>query len=229
MAESLKTSVKQAADWFNARPLRERGLITATALIACLFVGWELGVAPALKQKEALASQLSVLFSSHERLLMQQQNLNDQLATDPSLELRQELAARQGRLDQLEQQIADSTAKLIAPKAMVSLLRDMLSAQQSLRLESLELKSPEPVFAPAVASAGDTETPADREPLLFAHDVELKIRGSYLDVLAYLERLESLDERLGWVTFEYDANAWPAGEAMIRVRTLSLEPVWLGV
>ncbi|QSP96027.1 type II secretion system protein M [Marinobacter salinisoli] len=228
MANSWQASVKQAADWFNARPLRERGLITVTVLIATLFVGWELSVTPALKSKDVLEDRLEVLSSTRERLLMQQQTLNEQLATDPSQALRNELAGRQARLERLEQQIADSTAKLIAPKAMVSLLKDMLSAQQSLGLESLELKAPEPVFAPATGDADDGQ-PANAEPLLYAHDVELKIRGSYLDVLAYLERLESLDERLGWVTFEYDANSWPAGEAVVRVRTLSLEPVWLGV
>ena len=57
----------------------------------------------------------------------------------------------------------------------------------------------------------------------------LKDKSDRDDVLAYLRRLEGLDNRLGWVVLEYDAENWPAGEATIRVRTLSLEPAWLGV
>ena len=67
------------------------------------------------------------------------------------------------------------------------------------------------------------------EPLLYAHDAELRIEGSYLDVLNYLERLEAMDERLGWVMLEYSAGDWPSGEAVIRVRTLSVDQAWLGV
>jgi MSHA biogenesis protein MshJ len=59
--------------------------------------------------------------------------------------------------------------------------------------------------------------------------VDITVGGGYLDVLAYLERLEALDERLGWVMVDYDAGQWPDGTARIRVRTLSLEPAWLGV
>ena len=81
----------------------------------------------------------------------------------------------------------------------------------------------------APAGANPSNPGSAVAPLLYAHDVELTIEGGYLDVLAYLKRLEALDERLGWMVLEYDAENWPAGEAVIRVRTLSLEPAWLGV
>lgn len=55
------------------------------------------------------------------------------------------------------------------------------------------------------------------------------VSGGYLETMKYLERLEAMDERLGWVMVEYEAAEWPAGSARIRVRTLSLEPAWLGV
>ncbi|MEC7376511.1 MAG: MSHA biogenesis protein MshJ, partial [Pseudomonadota bacterium] len=87
------------------------------------------------------------------------------------------------------------------------------------------LQKPSPVYAPSENTASEQ----DAEPLLYAHEVELRIRGSYLQVLNYLERLEALDDRLGWVRLHYEAGDWPSGEATIRVRTLSLEPAWLGV
>jgi MSHA biogenesis protein MshJ len=86
------------------------------------------------------------------------------------------------------------------------------------------------VFAADPSGAGQEDAPRQpEEPLLYAHDVELKIKGSYLEVLAYLEHLEALDKRLGWVFLNYDAASWPAGEAVIQVRTLGFERAWLGV
>ena len=230
MARSWRESLQNGADWFNQRPIRERVLITVTAVVLIAVVGWELGVAPAKTEQSVLESRLSMLAASRDSLLVQQDSLNAQLATDPSQELRNQLESRQQRLARLDRQIAETTGQLIAPRAMVSLLKDMLSAQASLSLQSLELKTPAPVFAPEPeASGSEPKTREDNGPLLYAHDVELTIQGSYLEVLAYLERLEALDERLGWVVLEYDAENWPAGEAIIRVRTLSLEPAWLGV
>ncbi|MBW4936506.1 MSHA biogenesis protein MshJ [Marinobacter sp. F4206] len=230
MARPWRESLQNGAQWFNERPIRERVLITLTALTLLAFVGWELGVAPGMAKQDVLESRLSVLDSTRDNLLTQKKNLKYQMATDPSQELRNQLESRQERLARLDRKIADTTGQLIAPKAMVSVLKDMLSAQESLDLQTLELKTPAPVFAPEPdASAQQSNNREQGSPLLYAHDVELTVRGSYLEVLAYLERLEALDERLGWVVLEYDSESWPAGAAIIRVRTLSLEPAWLGV
>ncbi|WP_417568408.1 MSHA biogenesis protein MshJ [Marinobacter sp.] len=232
MAGPLEHSFARANDWFNQRPIRERALLLVTALVVLIFVGWEFAVTPLQQQNQGLENRIQTLSASRDDLLAQQQMLSQQLATDPSRVLRNQLAARQQRLDRLNRQISDTTGQLIAPKAMVALLRDILAAQESLVLQGMELKTPTPVFAPAA----DPQSPPERkaqnerpEPLLFAHDVEMRIKGSYLNVLSYLERLEALDERLAWVMLEYSAGDWPAGEAVIRVRTLSLDQAWLGV
>ena len=229
MADTSNTSLARAAQWYNLRPIRERALILLTALVLVLVLVWELGVAPLQQRHQSLENRIQTISVSRDDLLAQQQTLNQQLATDPSRELRDQLNARQQRLDRLNRQIADTTGQLIAPKAMVALLRDILTAQESLELQALELQTPTPVFAPEGNGQPSQEQQASPEPLLYAHDVELRIKGSYLDVLKYLERLEAMDERLGWIKLQYSAGDWPSGEAIIRVQTLSLDQAWLGV
>lgn len=229
MADAPNTSLARAAQWYNQRPIRERVLILLTALVLVLVLVWELGVAPMQQRHQNLETRLQTLAANRDDLLAQQQMLDAQLAADPSRELRNQLNARQQRLERLNQQIADTTGQLIAPKAMVALLRDILAAQDSLELQALELQTPTPVFAPEETERSSQEQKASPEPLLYAHDVELRIKGSYLDVLNYLERLEAMDERLGWIKMEYSAGDWPSGEAVIRVQTLSLDQAWLGV
>jgi MSHA biogenesis protein MshJ len=229
MADALNTSLSRAAQWYNLRPVRERALILLTALVLVLVLVWELAVTPLQQRHQSLENRIQTLSASRDDLLAQQQVLDAQLATDPSRELRNQLSARQQRLERLDQQIADTTGQLIAPSAMVALLRNILAAQDSLELQSLELQTPTPVFAPGSPEQPSQESQTTAEPLLYAHDVELRIKGSYLEVLNYLQRLEAMDERLGWIRLEYSAGDWPSGEAVIKVQTLSLDQAWLGV
>ena len=229
MADAPNTSLARAAQWYNLRPIRERALILLTALVLVVVLVWELGVTPLQQRHQSLENRIQALSASRDDLLAQQQTLNQQLATDPSREMRDQLNARQQRLERLNQQIAETTGQLIAPRAMVALLRDILAAQDALKLQALELQTPTPVFAPDAPDQSSQEQSEASQPLLYAHDVELRIMGSYLDVLNYLERLEALDERLGGIKLEYSAGDWPSGEAIIRVQTLSLDQAWLGV
>ncbi|ERS87434.1 MAG: hypothetical protein Marn2KO_31270 [Marinobacter nauticus] len=226
----LKSRWADGCQWYNDRPIRERVLVLLTVCVVVFVVGWELLVAPAEARKSQLRSQFQAALTTRDALLSQQESLDGQLASDPSTELRERLAARENRLSSLNEQIAETTGQLIAPRDMVVLLREMLAAQQGLKLDSMELLAPEPVYdEPDTANAAVGNDKPKPEPLLYTHDVEMTVRGGYLDVLNYLERLEAMDERLGWSRLEYDAGTWPDGQATIRVRTLSLEPAWLGV
>ena len=216
------------AAWFDDRPVRERGLIALTACVLVFVIAWELLVAPALAERQQLDERLQTLGSTRDSLLAEQQTLDSQLENDPSAELRDRLQVRRDRLDRLNRQISETAEQLIAPKDMVGLLRRILAEQQELALQSLVLRTPTPVFDEPATQGSEQAENSQPEPLLYAHDVELTIAGGYLDVMAYLEKLEALDERLGWLQLEYDAGSWPEGEARVRVRTLSLEAAWLG-
>ncbi len=238
MTSAFRQQFDQGAAWFNERPVRERALLAITALVVVLFAGWELAVAPVVAGNEQLRSRQVSLSDTHASLMEQQVSLSEQLASDPSQVLRNQLTARKQRLERLNNELAETTGRLIAPRAMVVLLRDMLAAQDKLKLLGVDLLAPVPVFERQ--SVSDRESAGESagngngndetaEPLLFAHDAEIVLRGGYMDVLDYLETLEAMDARLGWVLLEYDSSDYPDNEVRIRVRTLSLDRAWLGV
>lgn len=229
MSATLKQSTEKGVTWFNERPIRERMLITATALVLLLAAVWELAVTPVVADNSALESRLVSLEQQHQALSEQQQTLSERLSSDPSQELRKRLAARQARLDRLDAELAETTGKLVAPRAMVRLLQNMLAAQEQLELVGVELLSPTPIFDEQAEAKDGSEAEVATGPLLYAHDVELVIRGGYLDVLGYVEALEGMDDRLGWVSLDYRMLEYPDNEIRIRVRTLSLDQAWLGV
>lgn len=211
--------------WFDERPLRERGLVLLTLFVLILFAGFELWIASGMERAARAKSQLQDAQTEHDGLMARRAELQQQLEEDPSADLLRILKARQQRLERIDQQIAETTGELIPPRDMVAMLQGMLATEQSLTLKGVQLLPPQPIYG----DGGDEEENTDRQPLLYAHEVDITVGGGYLEVLAYLERLEALDERLGWVMVNYDVGEWPDGTAIIRVRTLSLEPAWLGV
>ncbi|MFL1405774.1 MSHA biogenesis protein MshJ [Marinobacter sp. M1N3S26] len=215
----------QVSTWYDERPVRERALILLTVAVLILLAGWQFWIGPSLERAGRHQAQLNDIRSERHQLLATQAELEQQLARDPSALLRQTLQARQRRLEQIDQQITDTTGQLIPPRDMVIMLQDMLSTEKGLSLDGVELLAPKPVVAQESPESGG----AQPETLLYAHEVDILVSGGYLETLRYLERLEAMDERLGWVMVEYDASEWPSGSARIRVRTLSLEPAWLGV
>jgi|GEM_PF-199815 MSHA biogenesis protein MshJ len=236
MTQALRQQFSNAAGWFNKCDIRERALLTITALVLVFFAGWKLAIAPVTVGIEQLWLRQASLSETHASLLGQQAQLQTQLASDPSQVLKNQLAARQQRLDRLNSEIAETTGRLIAPRAMVVLLRDMLAAQDQLELLSVNLLAPVPVSDRQFESTGNSAgnrvgdgNGEEVEPLLFAHDAEIVLRGGYMNVLAYLEILEAMDARLGWVLLEYDSSDYPNSEVRIRVRTLSIDYAWLGV
>ncbi|MFW5823489.1 MAG: type II secretion system protein GspM [Marinobacter sp.] len=224
----MSSTFKRWLQWYDERPVRERGLILLAVVALLLLAGWELWVTPAADRAAAQQVQLQQIRAERADLQAQQAELQQQLKEDPSAELRRTLEARQRRLERLDQQIADTTGQLISPRDMVQMLQKMLATDEKLSLEGVQLLAPEPIYAEE-EGADDDNRDEPAEPLLYAHEVDIVVSGGYLDVLKYLERLEALDERLGWVMVEYGASDWPGGSARIRVRTLSLEPAWLGV
>ena len=51
----------------------------------------------------------------------------------------------------------------------------------------------------------------------------------YLDVLAYLHALESLEWRFYWRLLELESTAYPRNRVRIELSTLSLDKDWIGV
>lgn len=222
----IRDQLNQGAQWYNDRPYRERALILATLVILVLLAGWELAVAPVLDRSERMKGQLMQAEQRQQEWQSQLELLMERASQDPAAELRERLTRRQERLAGLNRQLEEATDGLIAPEAMVALLRNMLATQQGLDLVALELLPPIPVYSGAVEAEEEREA---EEPLLYAHDVQLVVSGRYLELLAYLERLEALDERLGWSRLEYQVGEFPKAEARVRIRTLGLSPAGLGV
>ncbi|MFS2219099.1 hypothetical protein ACCD08_31790, partial [Telluria sp. Tellsp104] len=82
--------------------------------------------------------------------------------------------------------------------------------------------------AAAPAPAAPAPPPVVQSPdLLYRHGVELTVRGSYLDMVDYMQALESLPTQLFWGKAQLDAEAYPNVRLTLTLYTLSLDPKWM--
>jgi MSHA biogenesis protein MshJ len=63
---------------------------------------------------------------------------------------------------------------------------------------------------------------------IFKHGIEIKIAGSYNDLLAYVSALEASPQKLLWGGMSLSSQ-YPVSELTLTVYSLSLEAIWLAV
>jgi MSHA biogenesis protein MshJ len=63
--------------------------------------------------------------------------------------------------------------------------------------------------------------------LLYRHGVEITVRGNYLDMIDYMNALESLPTQLFWGGAKLEADDYPNARLTLTMYTLSLDPKWL--
>jgi len=82
--------------------------------------------------------------------------------------------------------------------------------------------------APAQPSAaGAAAAPAQEPDLLFRHGVELTVRGGYLDLVDYMNTLESMPTQLFWGKAQLEVEDYPTVRLTLTLYTLSLDTKWM--
>jgi MSHA biogenesis protein MshJ len=90
--------------------------------------------------------------------------------------------------------------------------------------------------APLQAQAADASkaatlappAPRPQEPeLLYRHGVELTVRGSYLDLVDYMNTLESLPTQLFWGRAQLEVEQYPTVRLTLTLYTMSLDDQWM--
>jgi MSHA biogenesis protein MshJ len=80
-----------------------------------------------------------------------------------------------------------------------------------------------PAKAPATAP-GVSPKPGS---LLYRHGVEVTVRGSYMDMIDYMNALETLPTQLFWGGARLEVEDYPTARLTLTMYTLSLDSKWL--
>lgn len=189
--------------------LRERAMLFASISLVILLLAYAALLDPVLRKQKSLI----------DRVARDQNQINEIRGQIEQIVRAGDAKGRhpeQVAVEALERQIAELdrslTARqsgLIAPERLPALLKDILGRSKGVELESLRLLPGVPV------KAGTGETS------LYRHGVELAVKGSYFELVQYLEELEKRSSVLLWGSVELQVDQYPDVRLRVVIHSLS--------
>lgn len=217
---------------FEALARRERIIIFAGTLFGVALLGYQFLVDPHLVREAALARSLATQQQALAQLQAIASGAAVPKAQDPNLQNRRLLETLRTRVAEVEAEYKGIQASLVPPDQVASLLESLLASNRGLHLVSLRTLAATPLLEPVPAKAADdrktgTAPPAPADAGLYKHGVQITVKGSYSDILAYLSQLERLPQKVYWGRVALVTEEYPVSVLNLTVYTISLGKSWL--
>ncbi len=216
----------------DSRTLRERAMLFLTAAVAIIFLVFFFFLNPSYaKQKQMLAE----IGNQQGRIAAVEMEITQTIEAhtrDPDAAERARLASIQAQAQALKVALTAMQQGMVPAERMTGLLEQILRSHRGLRLQSMRTLGETPADAtPAVvtaAPAGSAVVPALAPPqLLHRHGVELVLRGSYHDMVAYMSALEAMQGQIFWGNANMAVDTYPNATLTLTVFTINLDKKWL--
>lgn len=219
----MKQRLQLLAGRIDALSLRERAMLFAGATAAIVFLLYALFLNPQLVRQQTLRAELAQQQDNIAGIDREIGQLLQAFAQDPDAATRARLAAIAADTEQLAGKLRAMQNGLVAPERMAPLLETILKSNGKLRLVSMKTLAASPL--------GDAAGPAAAAPspaaLLYRHGVQIAVRGSYLDMVDYMDALEAMPTQLFWGRAELAVDEYPSATLTLTLYTLSLDRKWI--
>lgn len=221
----MNSQLAQYRQRFDAQSLRERGLIAFSLLVVIGFGWWNYYAAPTMQKIETRQKANQKFVSETERTRGIVRDIRQRIESGVYQEKELQLVRLGEELEEIEDQLRQKTDELIDPERMFDLMNQLIYRESRLKLLSLrrrEVKSAIPVL-------NQDEAKEAEEPGIYRHVLEIEFAGKYLDILRYMQTLESLDWKLLWDEIEIDSDEHPKITMKVAISTLSTRKEWVGI
>ncbi len=224
----MNEAVKNGLQRFNAQSMRERALIALTLIVALGFVWWNFFALSQVAQVDSkqVANQKIENEVSNSRKMIDQVRLRmsngvNQLQDEQILRLK-------GELLKLDERLRIETVELIDPKDMFQLMSELVNRDSKMKLLSLKRREVKPAVADAKVDDAALST-ITSEPSLFRHVLEIELSGKYVDLLGYVQTIESLQWKLLWDEIDIVRQSGSNIVVKVVLSTLSTKREWVGI
>lgn len=235
MFESLKLDfLISLQEKIDSRIMRERALIMLTAF-AFMFMLWNFLVQSSIDKKtEEARANLAALATQRITLQTQIAASTQSLLNDPDKQKKEQIAQLQTDINGVVNQLQSVSQNLIKAEQLPQALQEVLQKTEQLTLlEVKTLPAQELQFIEVSSTTTSNSQPPsvteDPNAGVYQHAVELRVAGSYSQILRMLISLEHLPWRFYWQSLDYKVDHYPNAEVTLRVYTLSSEEGLFGV
>jgi MSHA biogenesis protein MshJ len=219
--------LKQLQEKIDARVMRERALILLTAL-AAVFMLWNFLIQSSIdKNTQETQAKLDALLTQRATMQTQIAATTQNLLNDPDKQKKEQIAQLQNDIATLDTQLQSVSQNLIKADQLPQALQEVLQKTDQLTL--LEVKTLAAQELQFVQEEGAGATEEETNAGVYQHVVELRVSGSYSQVVQLLIALEQLPWKFYWQSLDYTVDLYPNAEVTLRVYTLSSEEGLFGV
>jgi MSHA biogenesis protein MshJ len=231
---------RQWAAKFEALTRRERAIVAAAVLVGGGFLFVNFGIDPFLVKARSAAREETAARTELAQLQSMVVLLNAKNA-DPDAANRSRLAQARQELAAVSERLASFEAGMVPPARMQAFLEGLLAKNRNIELLGLKTL---PVTQVGTAAATERKaevagTAVAKDPGrvgsgpasdgIYQHGIEIRLAGSYNDLLNYLSELERMPQRVMWNSVSLAVETYPRNVLVLRVYTLSLDRNWLVV
>lgn len=205
--------------------LRERALVFAAAAFLLVSLANLLFLDPLWAKQKRLSAQIVQQNEKMKEVRAHIEALSQAQRDEALSPLRQRIAQLRQQLAAGDAYVRGRSDRLVPAQKMAGMLEQMLNQSghlQLVRLQTLPVAS--------LVEQGDSgKAAALAGKQVFKHGVRLTVRGSYPDMLEYLQALESLPAEMFWGSAKLEVAHYPEAELTLTLYTLSLDKTWLAV
>lgn len=225
----MKLLLDAYAKRLDARNKRERVLIFFAGVAVLVAFLYGLGVAPALERRNTMNLRIADQTNQIVAAQAQKTELEQQMRQDPDGSVRERIAARRKDIEQIDAQLSGLQRSLVPPERMGAVLQDLVGQDPRVRIVRLHNIAATPLVEKESDPAVVAKTGASGVGRhVFKHAVQVTVEGNYLDLLAYVARLEKQPWQVYWGRTKMVAD-YPKVQIELTLYTLSLDKNWLVV
>lgn len=209
---------------------RERIMIAAAVLVVLWAVFDSLLLTPMLNKQNLYRQEIAANRTDVANFQQQTQQIIQAARIDPDAGNKRRLAQLQAQLAERDATLNAMQQELIAPERMPRVLESVLLRDKSVKLVSLTTMPVSGLMDGVAAPAADGKASAPVVDFgIYKHGFEVKLEGSYLDLMRYAGALEASPWHVLWGGMTLDATSYPKSTMTLTLYTLSLETTWLSI
>ncbi|MBT8449593.1 MAG: type II secretion system protein M [Gammaproteobacteria bacterium] len=206
---------------------REKWMLVITGFVLVVGILDFFIIQPMRDQRALFEQQINTVRSQQADFAQQQEELVVQIESDPAMVMQRQIEGLEKSIDTNEVRLKEFTTSLVTPVEMSNMLRELVNQNKGLKLIELENQA----VAPLIDDAENQEDMANENETefgLFRHPVKVIFEGNYKDTLAYVQKLENIDNKFYWQRFDYQVLEYPKARVTINIYTLSTQQWWIG-
>jgi MSHA biogenesis protein MshJ len=221
----------------DALTRRERWMAFGAGAALILFVAYELGIGPELQRGKDLSARIADQKNQIVAASAQKAELERLLGQDPDVAERERIDAKRKQVAELDSQLSRLQRTLVPPESMRAVLEQLVGRDGRVRIVRLQNLPAAPLVeksggqvapGPGTGPEATTSAAQDGNRHVYKHGVQVVVEGPYLDLLAYVARLEKQTWQVYWGRTVMTAD-YPKAQVELTLYTLSLDKAWLVV